>query len=353
MKLLTVVGARPQFIKSAALSHSLADHPGITELLIHTGQHFDAGMSDVFFDELGIRTPDVRLDVHGGTHGDMTGRMLQALEPLIMDAAPDRVVVFGDTNSTLAAALAAAKLQVPVAHVEAGLRSFDRGMPEEINRIVTDHLSDRLYCPTETAVRNLEDEGIGRFGDSVSLVGDVMYDATLLFASKARPPAALPEREPFVLATVHRAENTDDRDRLASIMRALDRIHTEIAHVVFPVHPRTRDALRRGGIPSAVQTIAPVGYLEMLWLLSRSTFVVTDSGGLQKEAYFFRRPCATVRDRTEWVELVTSGANVLVDADADRIIAAARRGVGTELTTDDGLYGGGLASRRIAAHLAH
>ena len=353
MRLLSVVGARPQFIKASVVSLALK-RAGIEELLLHTGQHFDANMSDVFFADLGIPEPSIRLDIHGGSHGVMTGRMLEAIEQALLDHRPDRVLVYGDTNSTLAGALAAAKLHIPVAHVEAGLRSFDRRMPEELNRIVTDQLSDVLYCPTDTAVANLASEGVGtgRSTTAVLQVGDVMEDSTRLFARAARAPEGLADRRGFVLATLHRAENTDDPARLAALVGALNTLHRQY-HVILPVHPRTRGAIAKAGLSLDVEATDPVGYLEMLWLIDRCGLVVTDSGGLQKEAFFMGRPCVTTRDTTEWVELVEAGVNVLAGADEALIVAEAQARIGTEVHNDGSLYGGGTAADRIAVDLAN
>jgi UDP-GlcNAc3NAcA epimerase len=311
--IVTVVGARPQFIKAAAVSRALRDHPRLVESMVHTGQHFDAALSDVFFRELEIPQPEHRLDIHGGPHGQMTGRMLEAVEAVLLRVRPAAVVVYGDTNSTLAGALAAAKLHMPVVHIEAGLRSFNRRMPEEQNRVVTDHLSALLCCPTSTAVGNLAAEGITR---GVHSVGDVMYDATL-FAGERAPAAAevlaavgLPD-SPYMLATVHRAENTDDGDRLAAVMRYLRALSDE-AMVVLPLHPRTRAALARWSVSTkGLRLIEPLGYFHTAALLRRAVTVVTDSGGLQKEAYFHRVPCVTLRDETEWVETLEAGWNRL------------------------------------------
>lgn len=353
MKLLSVVGARPQFVKASVVSLAL-QRAGIEELLLHTGQHFDANMSDVFFADLQIPQPAIRLDINGGSHGVMTGRMLEAIEAAVIEHQPDRMLVYGDTNSTLAGALAAAKLHIPVAHIEAGLRSFDRRMPEEINRILTDQLSDVLYCPTDTAVANLAREGVGQgAGSSASVlqVGDVMEDSTRFFARAARQPDGVATRTGFVLATLHRAENTDDPNRLAAIVRGLNALHQRY-HVILPIHPRTRAAIARTGLDLAVEAIDPVGYLEMLWLIQQSGLIVTDSGGLQKEAFFLGRPCITTRDTTEWVELIDKGVNVLVGADEARIVAEAEARMGMAVHNDGTLYGGGTAADRIAADLS-
>lgn len=312
MKVLTVVGARPQFVKAAPVSRALA-HAGIEEALVHTGQHHDAKMSQVFFDELGIPAPRHNLEIHGGSHGDMTGRMLSTLEPVVIDERPDLVLVYGDTNSTLAGALVAAKLHIPIAHVEAGLRSFNRRMPEEINRILTDHVSALLLCPTRTAVDNLAAEGITR---GVHMVGDVMYDATLLARRIAETRSSILdelglEAGRYALATVHRAENTDDPARLAGILAWL-RERAQSHRVVLPIHPRTRTRAAAAGLSfDGIVTCEPVGYIDMARLLADAVAVYTDSGGVQKEAYFHRTPCVTLRDETEWVETVECGWNRL------------------------------------------
>jgi len=351
MKLLTIVGARPQFIKASVVSHALQKHEGIREVLLHTGQHFDANMSDIFFDQLGIPRPDIQLDIHGGSHGAMTGKMLSEIERVILSESPDRVLVYGDTNSTLAGALAAAKLHVPVAHIEAGLRSFNMHMPEEINRVLTDQISDILFCPTETAVKNLEREGFRHRPTEVLNVGDVMQDSALFFAKRATPPANFRPSGDFVLATLHRAENTDDRDRLASILEALNSVQQGGTPIVLPLHPRTRSAIERLGLQLRVNVIDPVGYLEMLWLLQRCGLVLTDSGGVQKEAYFFGKACVTMRDQTEWVELLEAGANVLVGADRTRIVEAVAANFARTIIDKCELYGAGHASERIATYL--
>ena len=358
--IVTVLGARPQFVKAATVSRSLAS-AGASEIIVHTGQHYDPSMSAVFFEELGVPAPSHHLGIGSGSHGAQTGAMLAAIEAVLVDARPDAVLVYGDTNSTLAGALAAAKLHVPVAHVEAGLRSFNRRMPEELNRVATDHLSTWLFCPTATSVRNLAAEGIGAAGYRITRrvceVGDVMYDATRLFGERAteraRVGASLDlERGSFVLATIHRAENTDDPDRLARIVEALRRL-AETQRVVWPVHPRTQKQIALGGpgLLGRVETIEPVGYLDMLWLERHAKVVVTDSGGVQKEAFFAGVPCVTVRDETEWVELVESGWNRLAPPDGSCDIAAVVEGA---TPGDRGFapYGDGEASRRIAEALA-
>lgn len=313
MKIITVVGARPQFIKAAAVSRAFRDFPGMTEVMVHTGQHFDANMSDVFFRELGIPQPSHNLEVHGGGHGQMTGRMLEGIERVLLEEKPDWMLVYGDTNSTIAGALAAAKLHIPVAHVEAGLRSFNRRMPEEVNRVLTDHVSAQLFCPTKAAVDNLAAEGIV---DGVHQVGDVMYDATLDAIRRANVESTILDTlglapGSFVLATIHRAENTDTAEHLGAVF---DYLRTQAGGlpVILPLHPRTRGAAERFGVPlDGLRIIDPIGYLDMARLLDGCVMVLTDSGGVQKEAYFHRKPCITLRDETEWVETVEAGWNRL------------------------------------------
>lgn len=350
-RILTIIGARPQFIKASVVSRAFKQAEGIEEIVLHTGQHFDTNMSDIFFNQLAIPRPDIQLDIHGGSHGEMTGRMLVEIEQALMKHKPDRVLVYGDTNSTLAGALAAAKLHVPVAHVEAGLRSFNTQMPEEINRILTDQVSDLLFCPTKTAVKNLEGEGFASKPVKVLQPGDVMQDAALLFAEKAATPACDKLPDSFVLATLHRAENTDDPERLANIVNALNKIHQEQAAVVLPLHPRTRKLIDQQGLTLNVQLIDPVGYFEMVWLLKHCELVLTDSGGVQKEAFFFGKACVTMRDQTEWVELVEAGANELVGANEALIVEAAARNLGRSISDTEQLYGGGEASQRIVKTL--
>jgi len=351
MKVLTIIGARPQFIKAAVVSRAFKEHrPDVQETIVHTGQHYDANMSDVFFDELEIPKPDYNLGVGGGTHGQNTGRMLEKLEGLMMDTQPRWVLVYGDTDSTLAGALAAAKLHIPVAHVEAGLRSFNRRMPEEINRVLTDHVGEILFAPTETGRQNLLNEGIEE--EKIKLVGDVMYDASLFYKKKARRPRLPAELDikgnDFVLCTIHRAENTDDPQQLSNILQGLgDSAET----IVLPLHPRTRAKIADFSfvIPENVWVIEPVGYLEMVWLEINCHLVATDSGGVQKEAYFFGKPCVTLRNETEWVELVEAGWNRLVGADAEAIvrsIRACRAG-----NPNEALYGKGNAGKQVVTCL--
>jgi UDP-N-acetylglucosamine 2-epimerase len=319
MKVLSVVGARPQFIKAAALSRSLRIQHD--EVLLHTGQHYDEQMSAVFFSELGLPQPDINLGVGSGSHGQQTGAMLAGIEGVIQSESPDWVLVYGDTNSTLAAALAAAKLGVSIAHVEAGLRSFNRRMPEEINRVVADRLSRLLFCPSQAAIKNLEREGIL---NGVHLVGDLMWEALMWAAevagrgSRIVTDLNLSDRG-YILMTVHRAENTDDPIRLKAILDALGQFEVP---VVFPVHPRTRKAMNELGyaLPESVRVIDPLGYLDMVELERRARTIVTDSGGVQKEAYWLRVPCVTLREETEWIETVESGWNRLSGTDTERIV---------------------------------
>jgi len=322
VKIVTIVGARPQFIKAAAMSRVLRQRH--QEVLLHTGQHYDYKMSGIFFEGLEMPAPDVNLEVGSGSHGVQTGAMLQGVEKVLLAEKPDWLLIYGDTNSTLAGAVAAAKLNIPIAHVEAGLRSFNRRMPEEINRVVADHLSQLLLCPSDTAVKNLAAEGITK---GVHLVGDVMLD--ILHWARERAEASGGEAlrklnlkpKEYLLSTVHRGENTDDPARLAGILNAFDRIKEPI---LFPVHPRTRKMISASGITvrSHVRMIEPVGYLEMVALSASARMILTDSGGLQKEAYWLGVPCVTLRDETEWVETVANGWNVLAGADADGIVGA-------------------------------
>ena len=323
MKVATILGARPQFIKAAAVSRELRKQ--VDEVLVHTGQHYDGNMSQVFFDELDIPPPKYNLGIGSGGHGTQTGAMLAAIEEVLLKEKPDRVLVYGDTNSTLAGALAAAKLHVPVAHVEAGLRSFNRRMPEEINRVLTDHVSDLLFCPSETAVANLTAEGI-RTG--VHRVGDVMREALMHAVAVARRRSDVLERlgvraGGYALATIHRAENTDDPARLERLVSALQEVSLHLP-VIFPVHPRTRSKLHLPKASGDLRLLEPQGYLDMVLLEAGADVILTDSGGIQKEAYWLRIPCVTLRNETEWVETVQQGWNVLAGAEPDLIVRAAR-----------------------------
>lgn len=351
MKILSIVGARPQFVKMAVIARAIREaavgDSALQHRIVHTGQHYDFQMSDVFFEELGIGAPNYHLGAGSGSHGEQTGEMLKRLEPVLVHENPDWVVLYGDTNSTLAGAVAASKLGFRLAHVEAGLRSFNRRMPEELNRIVADHLSDLLLCPTNAAMENCAREGLA--GRAV-LTGDVMFDATLMYRAEAEERkadiAARWPRGSFALATVHRAENTDDSERLRNIFSALDRVAAEICPVVLPLHPRTRKAMGQFRCsPQKIRILPACSYLEMLLLESRARFILTDSGGIQKEAYFVKVPCITLRDETEWVETLEHGCNTLTGANPDQIFRAASD------TSSAGpwspAYGDGRSGRRI------
>lgn len=350
-KILTVIGARPQFIKASVVSRAISQASGVREVLLHTGQHYDANMSEVFFEQLHIPRPDYQLSINGVGHGEMTGRMLIEVEEILLRERPDCVLVYGDTNSTLAGALAAAKLHIPVAHVEAGLRSFNRRMPEEINRILTDKISEFLFCPTQTAVHNLSDEGFLLTPAKILDVGDVMKDAAKLFAPNSVMPRGFGLDDGFVLATLHRAENTDDPGRLSAIVQALNIIHKKVVPVVMPLHPRTHGEISRLGLSLDVHTIEPVGYLEMIWLLQHAGLILTDSGGVQKEAFFFGKSCVTIREQTEWIELLEIGANELVGAEVGAIVDAVIKNHRRCIDDTKGLFGDGNAARRIVEAL--
>ena len=365
MQILSIVGARPQFIKVAVVSRAISDHNAssnspIEERILHTGQHYDERMSQVFFTDLAIPKPAIDLEVGSGTHGKQTAAMLAGIEQQILEWKPDWVLLYGDTNSTLAGALAACKLHVPVAHVEAGLRSFNMRMPEEVNRILTDRVSARLYCPTQTAVDQLRSEGYA--AESIKHVGDVMYDAALFYSEivDQRPQLldglGLPEGS-FVLSTVHRAENTDDPARLQAIADGLVAL-TQNHQVVLPLHPRTKAALNRSKRLEGMQAvqklhlIAPVGYLEMIQLERRAKVILTDSGGVQKEAYFHHTPCVTLRDETEWLETIEMGWNRLVSHLSPKgITDAVEVALQQNPTIDQSPYGNGAAGKQIIKDL--
>ena len=352
LRIITVIGARPQFIKAATLSRVFARYPEkIKEIIIHTGQHFDQNMSEIFFKEMEIPIPDYNLNINGLSHGAMTGQMLEGIEKIVAAEKPDWLLVYGDTNSTLAGALAAKKLHVRVVHVEAGLRSFNNDMPEEINRILTDRISDILFCPTETAVKNLIKEGYSNIKTKIILSGDVMQDAALYYknksesASKVLAENGLKSGE-FVLTTIHRAENTDQESRLREIVSSLNEI-SNVIPVIVPLHPRTNRILKDLEIEPEFKVINPVGYFDMLQLISHSRLILTDSGGLQKEAYFFNKYCITLRDETEWVELVENGYNEITGASGPRILNAFNNAVEKEFLKGIDLYGGGNAAEII------
>ncbi|MCT8990924.1 UDP-N-acetylglucosamine 2-epimerase (non-hydrolyzing) [Chelativorans sp. SCAU2101] len=358
MKVLTVVGARPQFIKAIAISAAVARRDDMEEVLLHTGQHYDDNMSEVFFRDLKLPQPKYRFNLGGGSHAEMTGRQLIEIERALKEEAPDICLVYGDTNSTLAGALAAAKLHIPVAHVEAGLRSFNRRMPEEINRVLTDHVSRWLFAPTQTAVENLKREGVDPA--SVHCVGDVMYDVSRLIIDGTVSRTvivddlALP-RGGYAVATLHRQENTDDPQRLEAILTALGELSRRMP-VVLPLHPRTAKAVeaqRLSGHLAAIRAIDPIGFFDMATLLADARLVVTDSGGLQKEAYFHRVPCVTVREETEWVELVEMGWNRLPESiSRQAILAAAEAALASGPGADASPYGDGNAAELILDAIA-
>ncbi len=353
MKVLTVIGARPQFVKAATVSRALKKS-GIEEVIVHTGQHHDQNMSQVFFDEMEIPTPNYNLEIQGLNHGAMTGRMLEKIEEVLIKEKPDYVLVYGDTNSTLAGALAAVKLHIPVAHVEAGLRSFEMKMPEEVNRILTDRISKVLFCPTQTAIDNLEKEGYKNIDCKIILSGDVMYDAVLFYRQKIKTHSTIIQKEklegkPFVLVTIHRAENTNDPKRLKEICDALNEIQKE-RQVILPLHPRTKAYLHSQNLKLDTKVIDPVGYSDMLALLENCSMVMTDSGGLQKEAYFFNKYCITLRDQTEWIELIKAGANSIVGANKSKILSAYHANKNSKLVEGKPLYGDGNAAELIAKY---
>ncbi|RIY41604.1 non-hydrolyzing UDP-N-acetylglucosamine 2-epimerase [Neopusillimonas maritima] len=356
-KILTVLGARPQFIKASVVSTQIADSSSLDEVIVHTGQHFDANMSDVFFEELGMRTPKYQLNINGGAHGEMTGRMLIEVEKVVLSERPDIVLVYGDTNSTLAGALVASKLHIPVAHVEAGLRSRNLKMPEEINRILTDRVSTWLFTPTESATKNLLQEGVSE--TAIYQVGDVMYDVALQHGAKVSSDGrilgqlSLNPKE-YILATIHRAENTDNDTVLQGIVEALSSVANNIMPIVWPVHPRTKGRLQSLGLLESISTelllVEPVGYLDMVQLEKYSSLVITDSGGVQKEAFFHGVPCITLRQETEWVELVEAGWNMLVSPKSNNmevILEAVYEGI--EATPAEIFpYGDGTAALAIS-----
>ncbi|SFM05034.1 non-hydrolyzing UDP-N-acetylglucosamine 2-epimerase [Pelosinus propionicus] len=362
MKIVTIIGARPQFVKAAVVSRALDffaerhRNKQINEVIVHTGQHYDTNMSDIFFAEMQIPKPHYNLHMGGGYHGVMTGQMLAKIEEILLEEKPDVVLVYGDTNSTIAGALAAVKLHIPVAHVESGLRSFNMRMPEEVNRILTDRISSWLFCPTKKAVNNLQGEGFMRKEMTgkylIENVGDVMYDAALFYKDIAQPSETLSNvlkevNYKFYLATIHRAENTDDMVRLKNIIKALECISRNIP-VILPLHPRTRNIIQQYNIQlDNIKVIDPVGYFDMITLLEQCQGVLTDSGGVQKEAYFFCKPCITLRDETEWVELVEHGYNVLVGADYDKILQAQKESSAKQLDFSIKLYGDGTAGDKI------
>ena len=319
MKILTILGARPQFIKAGSVNREIKKHDNIQEIIVHTGQHYDANMSDVFFDEMKIPKPDYFLGIGSKSHGAMTGQMIEKIEEVALKENPDWVMVYGDTNSTLAGAIVASKLHIKLAHIEAGLRSFNMHMPEEINRILTDRVSNILFCPTDTAVQNLKNEGYENFDCKIIKSGDVMQDGAMFYKGLAQKPNC-DINDGYILCTIHRAENTDDKTKIRDIFDALGEIAKD-KQIILPLHPRTKKIINNLKIDTQNLTIIdPVGYLEMIWLIDNCSLVMTDSGGLQKEAYFFQKQCITLRDETEWIELVNNSFNNLAGADKTKII---------------------------------
>jgi UDP-GlcNAc3NAcA epimerase len=353
MKIVTILGARPQFIKASVVSRAINNQFGaanLKEIIVHTGQHYDTNMSDIFFKEMQIPKPNYFLGIGNQSHGAMTGRMIQKIEEILINEKPDWVMVYGDTNSTLAGAIAASKLHIRIAHVESGLRSFNMFMPEEINRILTDRVSSLLFCPTQIALDNLKSEGIYNWknGSKVLLTGDVMQDATIFYKNFAKKPKDLEVSDNYVLCTIHRAENTDNAKRLTSIFESLNAI-AQSQQVIIPMHPRTQKIIQNLKLNIKNLTIIePIGYLNMLWLIDNSKLVMTDSGGLQKEAYFHLKPCITLRDETEWVELVDAKVNFLTGADKVKISQTYKNiSVFNSKNTILNLYGEGKASEKI------
>lgn len=347
LKIVTILGARPQFIKAANISRTIAKYPNIQEVIVHTGQHYDANMSAIFFEEMQIPKPDYFLGVGGLSHGAMTGQMIEKIEKVLLQEDPDFAIVYGDTNTTLAGAIVASKTRAKLVHIEAGLRSNNRQMPEETNRILTDRISDYLFCPTDTAIQNLKQEGFEHFNCRVIKSGDVMQDSAHFYSSLARKPEIALQKN-FMLATFHRAENTDNQKRLSQIIEALN-YQTKQTQIVVPLHPRTRAKIEEYQLNTEFTTIDPVGYLEMVWLLKHCSLVITDSGGLQKEAFFFHKPCLTLRDETEWVELIEHNFNLLVGADKESILTGIFHEFNADFSID--LYGSGQASERIIEEL--
>lgn len=351
MKILTVLGARPQFIKAAVVSREIKKYPEIKEIILHTGQHYDINMSDIFFKQMQIPRPDYYLGINNKTQGAMTGQMMEKIEEIALKEKPDIFLVYGDTNTTLAGALVASKLHIKLAHVEAGLRSYNKKMPEEINRILTDRVSDILFCPTKKAVENLEREGFKNFNCKIVKTGDVMLDAVLFYRRFAKKPENIKIEEEFAVCTIHRAENTENVERLKNILKALEKISEEI-QVVIPLHPRTKKIIREFKIKiNNLEISEPVGYFEMLWMLENCQLVLTDSGGLQKEAYFFNKPCITLRDETEWGELVENNFNILAGAEEEKIIYCYNIMKNRAVKFSPELYGDGSASKKIVKEL--
>lgn len=348
-KIVTILGARPQFVKAAVLSRVISKYKAVEEVIIHTGQHYDANMSDIFFDEMQIPKPKYNLAINGLGHGAMTGQMLLKIEEVLEIEKPDLVVVYGDTNSTLAGALAAKKMHIKVVHVEAGLRSFNMKMPEEINRILTDRISDLLICPTDTAIENLSNEGFQNLPIKVVKSGDIMKDAVEFYSETSNEKSSIISNlnlnlNDFVLATIHRQENTDSLEKLKSIFDGLEIINKQ-KQVILPLHPRTKAILEKNNLKYSIKMIDPVGYFDMLELLKNCNLVVTDSGGLQKEAFFNKKYCIIVRDETEWVELVTNGFATIVGSNTEKIVSTFENYQNVDANFEVNLFGDNVGEK--------
>lgn len=348
-KIVTILGARPQFVKGAVLSRVVQSHGEIEEVLVHTGQHFDANMSDIFFNEMQIPKPKYNLDINSLGHGAMTGQMLERVEQILLDEKPEAVVVYGDTNSTIAGALAAKKLHIKVVHIEAGLRSFNMQMPEEVNRIVTDRISDLLSCPTDTAVKNLHNEGFENLPIQIEKHGDIMKDAVEFYSKTSAEKSSIIndlslEKDDFVLATIHRQENTDDVQKLTDIFSSLEEIHQQ-KQVVLPLHPRTKKVLERNNLQPNITFIDPVGYFDMLELLKNCALVVSDSGGLQKEAFFNKKHCIIAREETEWIELVENGFAKIAGSNPQKMKDAFQEFLSSKMSFEKELYGNNVGEK--------
>jgi UDP-GlcNAc3NAcA epimerase len=356
MKIITVIGARPQFIKASVVSQEIAKRKQLNEIIVHTGQHFDENMSSIFFEQMNIPAPKYQLNINGLTHGAMTGQMLQEIEKICITEKPDLLMVYGDTNSTLAGALAAKKIGIKVAHIESGLRSHNMSMPEEINRIITDRISDVLFCPTEDSIQNLKFEGLYNIRNQVFNSGDVMEDACLRFAEFSNQNSTILSKldlqgKEFLLCTIHRQENTDNLVVLKELIHTLNEL-SKSYKVVFPIHPRTRKLIEQNKLKLSFTPIDPVGYFDILELLKQTSFVMTDSGGLQKEAFFMNKFCITLRTETEWVELVNNGYNFITGANFDKITKAIDFISKNKFEKKHNFYGGGTAASFIATKLA-
>ena len=354
-KIITIIGARPQFIKASVLSRLILEDDQLQEIIIHTGQHFDKNMSDVFFDEMEIPKPKYNLKIQSKLHGEMTGLMMSEIEKIVLNESPDCILVYGDTNSTLAGALVASKLNIKLAHVEAGLRSFNNNMPEEINRIITDRISDILFCPTENSLKNLQKEGFGNFeGKKIIKTGDIMLDASIFYAERGIKKKKQLDEE-FILCTFHRAENTDNDKNLLTILKAINEIGKRIK-IIFPIHPRTKSKIEAINNNyklkySNVDFFEPLGYIDMISHIKNCKYVITDSGGLQKEAFFMKKMCLTLRDQTEWVELVEGGYNYLCEIDSDKILKADSKILTISKPFDENFYGIGNSGEVILNEL--